>query len=201
MELIIKIALGIVLGYAIIVNHAVIWRWSKVILITLVTCIVLGYVAYFAVTALSSAADQLWGAGWTARFWPKLGQLAFVLVWFGLVTAGFAAFSSLMSETVPLYRNKAEPTPRSHTAITAFIGVVFFITPWLIWFIPPFDQFYAGVDRWSRDNGHFDTGSMALIGITFLWPIPILIVVKRLRGKPAFEEYPENDLENRKAEY
>lgn len=175
MMLVLQIAAGIVLGFAIIAYRHSLIHAAKIL--GVVAAVVIAALGIGFLIALGVEAGQ----PWLARVLIKLGMvivigmvlLCVVLGAVGLGMLGYAANLRINIEN-------------SHYGVliaanVAFVGFVF----WLASYVPPLANLYNSIDAWSRDNGYKDAGSVLVLAVAQLWPWVAYYLMQFVKRKPA----------------
>lgn len=193
MMLIFQIAAGIVLGYIVIQYHVVLLRWLKSALSVVLTITVLGAMVWGIVSLGGTAHDWVATSPQGQRILSTLGSLALALIFLGGFAWGLFGLLLLSVEVLPIERvtNRRAGLNKFFAVIAALL----YLATGVLWELPVFQgtmigDIYWGMDEWSRSNGWADTGQMIVLTLTYQWSWIAYVVVRKLRGKPLFEDAP-----------
>lgn len=188
MLLIVQIALGILLGYALIRNYDRIAKLAKPVLWGLLALLILGVVIIAGSLAMDAANDAIANNPKLSRLLETGLYIAVGAVCLGIFAIGASAFASLVDEVAPDFFKDLDvkgPWWKRLVGIALLLG---FLSSGLFWSLPIFEGTAIGtvlddIDEWSRSNGYKDAGSTLFVAITYLWPIPVLLAWRRWRGE------------------
>jgi hypothetical protein len=193
MLLVIQIAAGIVLGFAIIAYREALLKSAKWIAAIVGLFILIGVVGWIGTEAVGAAQPYF------GKFSGKIGMILggiFALV-FGVL--GGVGLVELCHEMGWLKRKPSTIGGTSENVIfaasVANVLLVYLVT-WPVLYFTPIGDLYEGIDQWSRANGFADGGVIGVAGIFWLWPfLPLWFLARRKGGH--FQTNPaENSLQD-----
>ncbi len=180
MLLIIQIAAGIVLGFAIIAYRAALLKSAKWIAFIFGFVILIGVVGWIGTEAVGAA--QPYFGKFSGKYGMILGGI-FALV-FGVL--GGVGLVELCHEMGWLKRKPSTIGGTSENLIfAASVANVFlvYLVTWPILYVTPIGDWYEAIDQWSRTNGFADGGALGVAGVFWLWPfLPLWFLARRKGG-------------------
>jgi hypothetical protein len=184
MLLIIQIAAGIVLGFAIIAYRTALFKSAKWIAFAAFALVILGLVIWGASEAVSAIKP------YTGKIFSTGGMIIFMIPVFAFGAAGSWGLWELL--LIVLRREKKlvlrrEKKPRSDDFELIFYIFMGFINAMIVtlftWPLLSYTvagRWYGQIDNWSRANGFADGGAIAVASIFWLWPyLPLALIWKR----------------------
>lgn len=186
MWLIIQIALGIALGYALIHHHRALLRWAKRLVVIAFVLVMFAAAIWAVSTGISAGKEYFAVSQDGARILVKAGQFLFALFFFGLFISGFAGLGALFDDVEPSFA--AGSKAPWYRKAASFLIAIFLLLSGFAWGFPIFENTPVGevhdaVDRWSRSNGYADLGPMALYGITYQWPWAVWLIKRAISDR------------------
>lgn len=169
MMLIIQIAAGIVLGVAILVYHKNLFAIGKALGVLVLVAIFIGLLIWGATEATNAVA-------------PHSGKIFEGLRTFGggifSIICGLAGAYGLWLLLSVICRFNSDKL--SDTRFWLMCGanvIIVLLVGWGLTAFTPFGTFADGVERWSRDAGYKDFGSMLILSFGLLWTyIPLSLI-------------------------
>lgn len=178
MMLVLQIAAGIVLGFAIIAyRHSLLYLAQALAICAAVVAFVFGLVT------LGSMGIEAGGpalAKYTAKLGIALGA-GLLISCIALGAYGLALLCKALNfQTKLLAGHYAKP-------VIANIIIVYLVFL-LLSFVPPAAALYDFVNNWSRSNGYKDAGSSAIFGVAQQWPWLALGVMHLMKREPSMTD-------------
>jgi hypothetical protein len=173
MLLIIQIAAGIVLGFAIIAYREALLKSAKWILGFIAVLIIIALIIWIGGEVVETAEPYV------GKFFGVAGKIvggvcAFI---FGILGGFFLI--ELSHELGWLKRKSSDNDDRYENLVfaTGAANVLFvYIVTWPLLAFTPVGGWYEAVDQWSQSNGFTFGGSLAVTSFCWLWPgIPLWI--------------------------
>jgi hypothetical protein len=180
MILIIQIAAGIVLGFAIIAYRAALLKSAKWIAIIVGVAILIGVVRWIGIEAVEAAEPSF------GKFARDIGvYFGGTFVLFSGMLGGLG-FLGLCHEMGWLKRKPYTTGGTSgYVVFAASVANVLlvFLVMGLVSMYTPVGDLFEGMDQWSRANGFADAVTTVVIAIFFLWPfLPLWFLSRRKDG-------------------
>lgn len=179
MLLIVQIAAGIVLGFAIIAYREALLKSVKWIAAVLGLVILIGIVGWIGTEAVGVA--QPYFGKYSSKFGMIFGGIvAFV---FGIL-GGFSLLELLY--TLGWRKRKSSEDGSSEesenmifAASVANVLLVYFASLPILYFTP-MGKWYDSLGQWSRNNGYADGAALIVAAICWLWPVlPLWFLTRR----------------------
>ena len=191
MLLIIQIAAGIVLGFAVIAYRAALLKSAKWIAVTFGIVILIGVVGWIGTEAVGAAEPYL------GKFFSKIGMIFGAIVAFVVGVLGGLSLLELLC-TVGWRKRRpskagsfAESENMIFAASVANVILVYLVALPVLYFTP-IGKAHEALDQWSRNNGFADGGALLVFTICLLWPVLPLWFLARRKG----DRSQSNEIEN-----
>lgn len=180
MLLIIQIAAGIVLGFAIIAYREALLKSAKWIAAIVGFVILLGVVGWIGTEAVGAAQPYF------GKYSGKIGMILGGIFAFVFGVLGGFGFVELCHEIGWLKRKPLTIGGASENVIfaasVANVILVYLVT-WPILYFTPVGYLHEGIDQWSQANGFANGGVLGVAGIFWLWPfLPLWFLARRNGG-------------------
>ena len=191
MILIIQIAAGIVLGFAIIAYRAALLRSAKWIAAIVGFVILIGVVGWIGTEAVGAAEPYL------GKFFSKIGMIFGAIVAFVVGALGGLSLLELLCTLGWRKRRPsragsfAESDNMIFAASVANVILVYLVALPVLYFTP-IGKAAEALDQWSRNNGFADGGALLVFTICLLWPVLPLWFLARRNGNKS----QTNEIEN-----
>jgi hypothetical protein len=198
MLLIIQIAAGIVLGFAIIAYRTVLLKSVKWLAAIIVALILIAAVFWIGSEAVGAAEPYL------GKFYSKIAMILGVIVLFVFGILGGLSLLELCREMgwlkskPPLLEGlsgeEESEDDLENVEIAASVINVFLVSlvAWLLLSFTPIGDWNEAFDQWSRNNGFADGGPLIVFAICLLWPVLPLWFLTRRKGS----NFQSNEIEN-----
>jgi hypothetical protein len=188
MTLIIQIAAGIVLGFAIIAYRGPLLKSAKWIAAIVSLVIFIGVVGWIGTEAVGAAQPYL------GKFFSKIGIILGGIL---AIVFGILGGLSLLELLCTLGWRKRKPSRAGSfaesenmifAASLANVLLVYVVT-WPILYFTPIGTAYKAFDQWSRNSGFADGGALIVSAICWLWPVlPLWFLARRTGNKSQTNE-------------
>ena len=181
MVLIIQIASGIVLGFAIIAYRSSFVKFARWIMAFIAILIAFAVILWLGTEAVKVAEP------YAGKFYGTAGLLVAVVSALSFGIIGGFCLVELGYDLGWLKRKSSDVDELSENLIFATgITNAFFVylVTWPLLAFTPVGDWYAALDRWSQSNGFSFGGAVAVAGICWLWPaIPLWLYSRQKRER------------------
>ena len=191
MLLILQIAAGIVLGFAIITYREALLKSVKWIAAVLGFVILIGIVGWIGTEAVGAV--QPYFGKYSSKFGMIFGGIVALI--FGIL-GGFSLLELLYTlgwrQRKPSKDGSSEESDNMiFVASVANVLLVYVVSLPILYFTPV-GKGYEAFDQWSRNNGFADGGALIVAAICWLWPVLPLWFLTRRNGNKS----QTNEIEN-----
>ena len=174
--LIIQIAAGIVLAVAILVYHKHLFAIGRVLGALLLGAIFIGLLIWGVTEGTDAAVTH------SDEIFEKLRTVGVVIFVYLCGAAGGYGLWILLSVICKFHTDKLNGS--RFGIMSAANAILVWLVGWGLSAFTPFGKFADGIERWSREAGYTDTGSMILFSFGLLWTcIPLSLRYWRLVSK------------------
>ena len=163
MMLVVQIAAGIILAYALITNRGSVLKWANWAMVAFVGAAALAALIWTGSEAVGAVSPYL------PRFYSKVGNAIF-----GMGVVAIAVFGGfcLLQLCQAFGWRKGKESSQIAVAVSSIAnaGLVWLVS-WPILEFTIVGNWYAAIDLWSRAHGYADAGSVGVASVFWLWPV------------------------------